>query len=41
MGPNPMIGYRGEDRYSKEDDIFRLELRAIRKAREQMGLTNI
>jgi pyruvate, water dikinase len=41
MGPNPMIGYRGEYRYSKEDDIFRLELRAIRKAREQMGLTNI
>ncbi len=41
MGPNPMIGYRGEYRYTKEDDIFRLELRAIRKAREQMGLTNI
>ena len=23
VGPNPMIGYRGEYRYSKEDDIFR------------------
>ncbi len=41
VGPNPMIGYRGEFRYSKEDDIFRLELRAIRKARETMGFNNI
>ncbi|MBM4136545.1 MAG: phosphoenolpyruvate synthase [Nitrospira sp.] len=41
VGPNPMIGYRGEFRYSKEDDIFRLELRAIRQAREKMGFTNI
>ncbi|MEW6068258.1 MAG: phosphoenolpyruvate synthase [Nitrospirota bacterium] len=41
VGPNPMIGYRGEYRYTKEDDIFRLELRAIRQAREKMGFTNI
>jgi pyruvate,water dikinase len=41
LGPNPMIGYRGEFRYSKEDDIFRLELKAIRQAREKMGLSNI
>lgn len=41
VGPNPMIGYRGEYRYTKEDDIFRLELRAIRYAREKMGFTNI
>lgn len=41
LGPNPMIGYRGEYRYTKEDDIFRLELRAIRKARDEMGFTNI
>lgn len=41
VGPNPMIGYRGEYRYAKEDDIFRLELQAIRKAREKLGLTNI
>lgn len=41
VGPNPMIGYRGEYRYVMEDDIFRLELRAIRKARENMGYTNI
>ena len=41
VGPNPMIGYRGEYRYTKEDDIFRLELRAVRQARETMGFTNI
>jgi pyruvate,water dikinase len=41
VGPNPMIGYRGEYRYIKEDDIFRLELRAIRRARETLGFTNI
>jgi pyruvate,water dikinase len=41
VGPNPMIGYRGEYRYSKEDDIFRLELRAIRQARDKMGFSNI
>ncbi|NVL91048.1 MAG: phosphoenolpyruvate synthase [Desulfobacterales bacterium] len=41
VGPNPMIGYRGQYRYIKEDDIFRLELKAIRKARETMGFTNI
>ncbi len=41
VGPNPMIGYRGEYRYVKEDDIFRLELKAIRQAREKMGFTNI
>lgn len=40
VGPNPMIGYRGQFRYTKEDDIFRLELKAIRKARETMGFTN-
>jgi len=41
VGPNPMIGYRGQYRYIKEDDIFRLELRAIRRAREEMGYKNI
>ena len=41
VGPNPMIGYRGQYRYIKEDDIFRLELRSIRQAREAMGFTNI
>jgi pyruvate,water dikinase len=41
MGPNPMIGYRGQYRYIKEDDIFRLELKAIRKVRENMGFPNV
>ena len=41
VGPNPMIGYRGQYRYMKEDDIFRLELKAIRTARETLGFTNI
>jgi len=41
VGPNPMIGYRGQYRYIKENDIFRLELRSIRQARETMGFTNI
>ena len=41
VGPNPMIGYRGQYRYIKEDDIFRLELRAIRRARERLGFNNI
>jgi pyruvate,water dikinase len=41
VGPNPMIGYRGQYRYIKEDDIFRLELQAIRRAREALGFTNI
>lgn len=41
VGPNPMIGYRGEYRYVREDDIFRLELRAIRQARETLGFSNI
>ena len=41
VGPNPMIGYRGQHRYIKEDDIFRLELQAVQKARDTMGLTNV
>ncbi|MEM2989431.1 MAG: putative PEP-binding protein, partial [Candidatus Bathyarchaeia archaeon] len=41
VGPNPLIGYRGCFRYVKEPDVFRLECRAIRKAREQFGLTNV
>ena len=32
---NPMIGYRGCFRYTREPDLFALELRAIRQVREQ------
>src|SRR5688572_5499662 len=40
---NPMIGWRGASRYySKEyKEAFGLECKAIRKVREEMGLTNV
>jgi len=40
---NPMIGWRGASRYydKKFKPAFGLECRAIKKAREEMGLTNI
>jgi len=41
VGPNPLIGYRGCFRYTKEPDIFRLECRAIRMVREEYGLKNL
>ncbi|MGA7801552.1 MAG: phosphoenolpyruvate synthase [Gammaproteobacteria bacterium] len=40
---NPMLGFRGASRYVSESfrDCFELECRAMRKAREEMGLTNL
>jgi pyruvate,water dikinase len=40
---NPMIGYRGAARYisSSFRECFALECKALRKAREEMGLENI
>ena len=40
---NPMIGYRGVSRYLSESfrDCFELECRALRKVRNDMGLTNV
>jgi pyruvate,water dikinase len=40
---NPMIGWRGASRYydEKYKPAFGLECKAIKKAREEMGLTNI
>ena len=40
---NPMIGWRGVSRYisPQYEPAFRLEVRAIRKAREEMGLKNV
>jgi pyruvate,water dikinase len=40
---NPMIGWRGASRYydPKYKDAFGLECRALKKARDEMGLTNI
>jgi len=38
---NPMIGYRGCFRYIKEPDLFKLELQAIKKVREEQGFKNL
>lgn len=40
---NPMIGFRGTSRYLSENfrDCFELECRALKKARDEMGLNNI
>ncbi len=40
---NPMIGFRGASRYAHPAyaDGFALECRAMRRVREQMGLTNV
>ena len=40
---NPMIGFRGAARYVARSfrDCFRLECEAMRKVRDQMGLTNV
>jgi pyruvate,water dikinase len=40
---NPMIGFRGASRYYHEKyrDGFALECKAMRKVREEMGLTNV
>ncbi len=32
---NPMLGYRGVSRYVEDIDVFKLEIEAIKKAREQ------
>ncbi|HYD34258.1 MAG TPA: putative PEP-binding protein, partial [Methylophilaceae bacterium] len=40
---NPMLGYRGAARYIAEDfrDCFELECLAMRKVRDEIGLTNV
>lgn len=38
---NPMLGYRGAFRYMHDARVFKLELAAIKKVREKMGLTNL
>ena len=40
---NPMIGWRGVSRYISQDfsEAFRLELRAMRRVRDEMGLENV
>ncbi|MGL5631356.1 MAG: phosphoenolpyruvate synthase [Azovibrio sp.] len=40
---NPMLGFRGASRYIAQSfrDCFELECQALKKVREQMGLTNV
>ncbi|WP_346836431.1 phosphoenolpyruvate synthase [Microbulbifer sp. SAOS-129_SWC] len=40
---NPMLGFRGAARYRSADfrDCFALECRALKKVRDEMGLTNV
>ena len=40
---NPMIGFRGASRYASADfrECFALECKAMRRVREEMGLTNV
>lgn len=39
--PNPMIGYRGASRYIEDDQVFQLELQAIKEVREKHGFKNL
>ncbi len=38
---NPMMGYRGAARYIKETDVFKMELKALKKVREEYNLRNL
>lgn len=40
---NPMLGFRGASRYiaADFDECFRMECEALKKVRDQMGLTNV
>lgn len=40
---NPMLGFRGASRYIAEDfaECFRMECEALKKVRDDMGLTNV
>ncbi len=40
---NPMLGFRGASRYISESfrDCFELECRALKRVRDEMGLTNV
>ncbi len=38
---NPMMGYRGAARYIQEPELFKMELLAIKKVREEFHLSNL
>lgn len=39
--PNPLIGYRGVSRYIKDNDVFEMELEAIKIVRNKKGYKNL
>ena len=39
--PNPMLGYRGAFRYIHDPQVFELEIEAIKRVRNKMGLKNL
>lgn len=39
--PNPMIGFRGCHRYLVDDEVFVMELEAVKKVREKAGYDNL
>jgi len=38
---NPMLGFRGASRYIRQEEVFRMELKAIKKVREEYMLKNL
>jgi len=38
---NPMMGYRGAARYIREPELFKMELEAIKKVREEYHMVNL
>ncbi len=38
---NPMMGYRGASRYLRETDVFKMELKALKKVRDEFNLRNL
>ncbi|MCK4319327.1 phosphoenolpyruvate synthase [Candidatus Micrarchaeota archaeon] len=38
---NPMMGYRGAARYIEDAEVFKMELKALKKVRHEFGLRNL
>lgn len=39
--PNPLLGFRGATRYVVDEDVFKMELAAVRKVRSKKGFKNL
>lgn len=39
--PNPMLGFRGCFRYLEDEEVFKMEIDAIKKVRNKLGYTNL